>query len=132
MPDALTVSAVLPASPQRIYNAWLSGEEHAAFTGSRAEVDPSIGGRFSAWDGYITGTTQELEPDRRIVQAWRAADFPEGSPDAQLEVLLEPDEQGARITLVHTNLPEGQGPGYEEGWLDYYFKPMVGYFTIFH
>ena len=132
MPDALTVSAVLPASPQRIYNAWLSGEEHAAFTGSRAEVDPSIGGRFSAWDGYITGTTQELEPDRRIVQAWRAADFPEGSPDARLEVLLEPDEQGARITLVHTNLPEGQGPGYEEGWLDYYFKPMVGYFTIFH
>ncbi len=132
MPDALTVSAVLPASPQRIYNAWLSGEEHAAFTGSRAEVDPSIGGRFSAWDGYITGTTQELEPDRRIVQAWRAADFPEGSPDARLEVLLEPDEQGTRITLVHTNLPEGQGPSYEEGWLDYYFKPMAGYFTIFH
>ena len=132
MPDALTVSAVLPASPQRIYNAWLSGEEHAAFTGSRAEVDPSIGGRFSAWDGYITGTTQELEPDRRIVQAWRAADFPEGGPDARLEVLLEPDEQGTRITLVHTNLPEGQGPGYEEGWQDYYLKPMVGYFTIFH
>ena len=61
---------------QQIYNAWLDSEAHSAFTGSPAQIDPQVGGQFTAWDGYIQGQTLETEPFRRILQAWRTTEFP--------------------------------------------------------
>jgi uncharacterized protein YndB with AHSA1/START domain len=89
MADSFRVSAVLPTSPQEVYDAWLDGDQHGAYTGAEAAIEPGIGGAFSAWDGYISGTTLELEPPGRIVQAWRTTEFPPGSPDSRLEILLE-------------------------------------------
>ena len=127
--ESLRLSIILPANPERIYNAWLESAAHAAFTGSAAEIDPVIGGHFTAWDGYIQGINLELEPYHRILQSWRTTDFPEGSADSRLEVRLEPIEGGTRVALHHYDIPEGQGEDYRQGWEDYYFKPMVEYFS---
>ncbi len=62
------------------------------------------------------------------MQAWRTTEFPEGSPDSRLEMLLEEAKGGTKITLVHTNIPDGQGKDYEQGWIAFYFKPMKQYF----
>jgi activator of HSP90 ATPase len=128
MADSIRLSVVLLTSPQELYDAWLDEDQHAAFTGAEAVIEPSIGGAFTAWDGYISGTTLELEPAKRIVQAWRTTEFPPGSPDSRLEILLEETPKGARMTLVHTEIPDGQGPSYEQGWQDFYIAPMREYF----
>jgi uncharacterized protein YndB with AHSA1/START domain len=83
---------------------------------------------MTAWDGYISGVILELEPYERIVQTWRTTEFPEGSEDSHLEVLLVSVEGGTRITLLHSDIPDGQAEMYDEGWEDYYFKPMRAYF----
>jgi 5'-deoxynucleotidase YfbR-like HD superfamily hydrolase/uncharacterized protein YndB with AHSA1/START domain len=129
--ETIQVSTSLPGSPKRIYRAWLDSGEHSSFTGSVAIVDPQEGGIFSAWDGYIQGRTLELQPFRRILQAWRTSEFPPESPDSRLEVLLEPDEQSGwtRLTLIHSQIPPGQGQQYLQGWQDYYFMPMLDYFS---
>ena len=98
-------------------------------TGSQAEVQAGTGGAFTAWDGYISGKTLELEPHRRIVQTWRTSEFPEGSADSHVEILLEETAEGTKLTLVHTNIPDGQADGYKEGWDDFYFTPMRAYFS---
>lgn len=122
------VSDAIPATPHDIYAAWLSSAGHSAMTGSDAEVDPAVGGAFEAWDGYITGRTISLDPDRRIVQSWRTSEFDESQPDSQIEVLLEPDGEGTRVTIRHSNVPDGQ-LGYEQGgWQESYFEPMREYF----
>ena len=128
MPDSIEVSTILPVHARRLYRDWLDSARHSAFTGGSAEIDPKVGGKFTAWDGYIQGTTLELEPDRRIVQAWRSSDFPPDSPDSRLELTLEEIEGGTQLTLAHNNIPEGQGPAYEEGWLQNYFEPMQTYY----
>ena len=127
--ESLEVSHVLPVRPERIYNAWLDSEEHGRFTGGAATVDATVGGAFTAWDGYIEGRTLVLEPHRRIVQSWRSTDFPPGAADSKLEVLLEEAPGGTRLTLRHSNIPEGQGASYEEGWAEHYFEPMSRYFS---
>lgn len=129
MADSFEISTELPATPQRVFAAWLSGQEHGRMTGGHADIDAQVGGAFSAWDGYITGTTLELQPDRRIVQAWRSADFPADSPDSRLEIELTPTAAGTRLTLRHSNIPAGQGADYESGWGINYFEPMQRYFT---
>jgi len=126
--EELEVSTWLPASPDALYRAWLDSKAHSAFTGAEASVQPGVDGVFYAWDGYITGANLELEPGRRILQSWSTSEFPEGHPPSMLEVLLDADAGGTRITLKHTDIPEGQGDAYEQGWEDHYFVPMRTYF----
>ncbi len=126
--ESIQVSGVINASADQIYDAWLDAQQHSKFTGGAATVEPGIGGKFSAWDGYIQGTTLELEYGRRIVQAWRTTEFPAGSPDSRLEVVLEPIGDATRVTLRHSEIPEGQGGRYEQGWKEHYLNRMTKFF----
>ena len=63
------------------------------------------------------------------MQSWRTTDFPEGAEDSRLEVLLDEVPGGTRVTLLHTNIPDGQGEEYEQGWKEYYLEPMKRYFS---
>jgi uncharacterized protein YndB with AHSA1/START domain len=128
--ESFEVFTFIPGvSAERVYRAWMDSKEHGDFTGGEAEIDPRVGGRFAAWDGYIQGTTLALEPHRRIIQTWRTTEFPPGSPDSRLEVVLEDEGGGARVTLIHSDIPEGQGESYRQGWDESYFTPMQAYFA---
>ena len=118
----------LHASAEKVFNAWLSSDGHSAMTGSAAKVDGKVGGAFTAWDGYIFGKTLEMESPRRIVQAWRTSEFPEGAPDSRVEILFDKVKDGTKVTLVHSAMPEDQVESYRQGWEDFYFKPMKEYF----
>jgi activator of HSP90 ATPase len=126
--ESFTISTSLPATREQICEAWLSSEGHSQMTGSPAEVEGRSGGTFKAWDGYIWGKTLELEAPSHIVQAWRTTEFPEDSPDSRVEILLEEVPDGTKLTLIHTDIPQGQGEGYKAGWEEFYFTPMRTYF----
>jgi len=127
--DEIRVDGLLPALPAQVYEAWLDAANHGAMTGSEATSDPRPGGRFTAWDGYIEGTHEELYPPHRIVQRWRTSEFPADAPDSRLEVHLAPHPEGTAVTFVHTGIPAGQGAAYEQGWVDHYLTPMRQYFV---
>jgi len=129
MLEKIELSTIFPVGSERIYRAWLDSAEHTAFTGGAAIIEPQVGGAFSAWDGYIQGVTLVLEPYRRIVQTWRTTEFPEASADSRLEVLLEEVEAGTKLTLIHSEIPAGQGEDYRQGWVENYFNPMEEYFS---
>lgn len=128
MTDSIEVEGTIGASPEAIYDAWIDGSGHAAMTGAEAESDSVVGGAFTAWDGYITGTHEALERPHRIVQRWRTSEFPDDAPDSRLEVLLEATDGGTRVRILHTEIPEGQGPSYDQGWVDHYLEPMRSHF----
>ena len=124
-----TITAEFNESAEKIYKAYLSTQGHTQMTGSPAKVDGRAGGDFTAWNGYIWGTFLELEENKKIVQAWRTAEFPEDAGDSRVEILLEeiPTDEAlamTRLTLTHTNMPDGQSDDYKQGWEDFYFKPM--------
>jgi activator of HSP90 ATPase len=127
MKNDFTLTANFDTRPEAIYKAWLSTTGHTSMTGSPAKVDGSVGGEFTAWDGYIWGTFLELDENKRIVQAWRTGEFLEEHQDSHVEVLLEEVNGGTKLTLVHTKVPQGQD-GYIKGWEDFYFTPMKEYF----
>jgi activator of HSP90 ATPase len=129
--EKITVSVELPVQKEVLFQAWLDSDEHSSFTGSTAEIDPSIGGGFLAWDGYISGKTLKKEPPNRILQAWRTTEFADDDADSKLEILFESISGGTRLTLIHTDIPAGQGEMYREGWEEYYFRPMLEYFIYF-
>ena len=108
MSETIEVSRVIPARPERVFNAWLDASEHSLMTGGEAAtVNPD--GSFTAYDGYISGRTLDTAPHSRIVQTWRSTEFPDGAADSRLEVLLEPEGEGTKVTLKHSDLHGGQG-----------------------
>jgi activator of HSP90 ATPase len=116
------------ATAKEIYNSWLSSERHTKMTGGSADVSDKIGDIFTAWDGYIEGVNIDLEPTKRIVQAWRTSQFEEDEGDSQIEVLLDEVDGKTELTLIHTNLPDS-GEQYKKGWEEHYFEPMRKYFS---
>ncbi len=123
------VSDIIPASSEGIFRSWMSSEFHTAMTGGEATIDPRIGGEFTAWHGYISGTTLELDPSSRIVQSWRTSEFEESDEDSQIEVTMTPAKQGTLVTIRHTRVPDANHSYEEGGWLDNYFEPMRRYFA---
>jgi uncharacterized protein YndB with AHSA1/START domain len=122
------VTTLIPATPQEVYTAWLSSKGHSGMTGSPASVSATVGGEFTAWDGYIQGKNLELVPGKRIVQSWRTSEFSDDEPDSRLEITLEPLGKQTKLSLKHTGLPP-HGGQYESGWVESYFEPMQVYFA---
>ena len=123
-----TLKATIKATAEQIYNAWLSSDGHTNMTGGKATTSNKIGDSFTAWDGYIGGKNMELEPNKRILQSWRTAQFLENEVDSQIEVLLNEVDGQTELTLNHTNVPES-GEHYIKGWGVHYFEPMKEYFS---
>jgi uncharacterized protein YndB with AHSA1/START domain len=127
--ESILISEVIPATPQRIFSAWMDSAEHSAFTGDEAIVVPEVGGEHQSAGGYIKGRTLELNEGSRIVQSWRTTEFPPESPDSRVEITLEPTLGGTLVTLLHTDIPVGQGDRYRQGWNEYYLTRLKTYFA---
>jgi uncharacterized protein YndB with AHSA1/START domain len=128
MPDEIVLTTLLPAPSDEIYSVWLESARHSAVTGSPAAIDPRVGGRHTAFDGYIEGVTFEILPGSRVVQSWRTMDFPPEALDTRLEIHLSVTIGGTRLTLKHSELPEGTGPSFRKGWEEHYLAPLRDYF----
>jgi activator of HSP90 ATPase len=124
-----SVSDLIPAGAQDIYDAWLSSSGHERITGGQpAQISAREGAEFTVWNGYITGRNLQLEPGRRIVQSWRTTKFTANDPDSQIEVLLQPSLGGTKVTVHHTNVPDGHTSYRDGGWQRSYFDPMKEHF----
>jgi activator of HSP90 ATPase len=130
MPFDFSVSDVIPASPQAIYDSWLDSQGHADITGGQpAHISAIPGAKFIVWNGYISGRNLEVEPSRRIVQSWRTTKFAADDADSQIEIVLEPVAGGTRVTVRHTNVPDGHTSYRDGGWQNSYFEPMKRHFA---
>tara|TARA_B100000809_G_scaffold105608_1_gene104114 strand:+ start:5155 stop:5493 length:339 start_codon:yes stop_codon:yes gene_type:complete len=108
------ISDSFPAPPQVVYDTWLDSEGHAAITESPATVSNEVGGDFTVHGGDINGKNLELVPGKLIRQSWRTQQSADSDLDSELEITLEPEGTGTRLTLKHTNLM-GDGTHYKTG-----------------
>jgi activator of HSP90 ATPase len=124
----ITQKAFIPAKPDEIYDALLNEAKHSAFTGAKATCDRRVGGKFTAWDGYISGRNVKLENGRRIVQEWRTSEWPKGYKPSLIEFTFKAKRNGTEVQLKQSNIPASQAAGYAQGWVEYYWTPLKRYF----
>jgi len=116
-------SVILKASPHDVYEALMDSKKHAKFTGGKASISREVGGKFSAFDNYSEGVNLELVADKKIVQSWRAEDWPEGHY-SKATFSLNKVEGGTRLTFTQSGVPKEQFEDVSQGWKDYYWEPM--------
>mgnify|MGYP005852197307 CR=1 FL=1 len=118
-------TAVLPATPQQVYDLLVDPVLHSAFSGAPAVDTDRLDRDFSAYNGYCAGRNLELVPGRLIRQTWWSSspEWPAGH--ASLVVFeLEAVAEGTRVQLTHTQMPEIWAERTAQGWISFYFEPM--------
>jgi len=124
---AINQTVTIKTSPEKVYNALTSATEFSKVTGAPAEIAEDEGGAFSCFGGQIVGRHLELNPNKRIVQAWRAGPWAEGVYSI---VKFEINKSGAStiVNLQHTGFPEDAAEHLEGGWHKMYWEPLKAYF----
>lgn len=113
----------LPGTPAQVFRALTDSAQHAAYTGAPAEIDARAGGRFSSHGGQIEGTTLELVPGERLVQAWRPAAWPAGV-FSLVRFDLTATDGGTQVVLTHSSVPAGAEEMLQQGWHQHYWSKM--------
>lgn len=112
------------ASPERVYKALTAASQFSKVTGGApAAISPEAGGAFTCFGGMISGRNVEVEPNRRIVQAWRAGNWPAGVYSI-VKFELQAEGQHTKLILDHTGFPEGTREHLEAGWKTNYLEPL--------
>ena len=127
MSQTIRQSVTFKATPHEVYEVLMDSRKHARFTGSKASISRKVGGKFTAYAGYITGTNLELVADRKIVQAWRGSDWPEDH-FSRVTFALKKVKGGARLTFTQSGVPDQHHDSIKQGWHDFYWKPMKTWF----
>jgi uncharacterized protein YndB with AHSA1/START domain/ketosteroid isomerase-like protein len=119
----------LSASSEEVFEALMDSARHSRFTGAPAQIDRKPCGVFSLYGGQITGKTLELEPNRLILQAWRAENWPNGHY-SQVTFTLEEVGNGrqTQLSLMQTGVPADKFEDINQGWRKYYWSKMAPHF----
>ena len=117
----------IDADRARVFKALTDERQFAEVTGADAvSLKPEAGEPFSLFGGHITGRNVELVADRRLVQAWRAASWPEGVYSI-VNFGLEDAGGGTKLVFEHTGFPEEAHDELEPGWVKMYWEPLKRY-----
>ncbi len=114
---------VFKLPPSEIYGLLMDSEKHSAITGSEAEISKEMGGKIWAYDGYITGENIELVPNKKIVQKWRASDWPKGH-FSKATFKLDKTKKGTKLTFTQSSVPENFYEDIAQGWYEFYWDPI--------
>ena len=111
------------ASPHEVYETLMDSERHAKMTGAAATISREVGGSIKAWGNYIVGENLELIQDQKIVQRWRASDWPYGEYSVAI-FELHTAATGTDLVFTQTDVPTESVDDISQGWHDSYWDPM--------
>ncbi len=121
-------SVVFETEPHEVFEMLLDSKKHAAFTGAKAKISRKVGGKFSVWDDWATGSNVEIVPDKKIVQEWRGADWPKDHY-SQVTFELKKVDRGTRLDFTQTDIPEMFYEDIAQGWKEWYWEKLRVFFA---
>ena len=111
------------ASPRNVYELLMNSKKHQALSGEKAIISRKVPGKFTAWNGHITGFNLVLKPGARIVQAWRATGW--WADYYSIAVFdIQKAKGGSVLRFTQIGVPPQRYSGHYRGWIEAYWTPM--------
>ena len=133
--EAVHQEVVFKASRAQVYEALTDAAQFTKVTAiltdmaaGPAEISREVGGSFALFGGRIRGRHVELVPNARIVQAWRAGSWDEGTYSI-VRFVLKDEGETTRIVFDHTGFPTGDAESLASGWKEHYWEPLAKFFA---
>ncbi|MFK8034661.1 MAG: SRPBCC domain-containing protein [Hyphomicrobiales bacterium] len=117
----------LKAKPMDVYLTFMDEKKHSEFSGTASSINAVAGGLATMHDGQIVARNIELDPGKKIVQAWRVTPWEDGIYTI-LRLKFTAENDGTRVILDQTGCPENMTEHLAEGWDARYWSPLRKYF----
>ncbi|XP_043691115.1 activator of 90 kDa heat shock protein ATPase homolog [Telopea speciosissima] len=121
--------------PKDLYDILMDENRWKGFTHSNAKISKEVGGQFSLFDGSVTGTNQELQEGKLIIQKWRFGSWADGIHSTVRLTFDEPEPGVTIVKLIQIDIPEEDRYGNstvventERGWRDLIFHKIRALF----
>lgn len=131
----ITMAEKFSCRARDMYEILMDENRWKGFTQSNAKISKDVGGKFSIFDGSVTGTNVQLEEGKLIVQRWRFGSWSDGVYSTVRITLEEPEPGVTVVKLSQTNVPEEDRYGNatvventERGWRDLIFHKIRAVF----
>jgi uncharacterized protein YndB with AHSA1/START domain len=122
MSDSFTLSRDYAAAPERLFKAWtdlatltrwFGCGDNMLWTVHEWDVRPGgfihVSLQFPNGPFVVRGEFTEVEAPRKIAYRWNG--------EERIEVEITPHGSGSRMTLTHSNIPDGMDPSIlTNGW----------------
>ncbi|KAA0019493.1 SRPBCC family protein [Antrihabitans cavernicola] len=123
-----TASVEIEAHPDVVFDYLVTEAGMNAWMGQTATLDPRAGGEFAVGiaGAAVRGRYLEVERPHRVVVSWGMAgstDLPPGA--STVAFTLTPIAIGTRVDLLHSNLPDAQLDGHNDGWTHFLARLRV-------
>jgi activator of HSP90 ATPase len=115
------------ATPHDIYETIMDSKKHTKLSGSRTTVSRRVSGAFKVGRD-LEGKNLKLIRDRKIVQSWRATDWPKGHY-SRATFALARTKGGTRVTFFQSGVPDRHYRSINSGWREYYWEPLKKRFS---
>ena len=114
----------ISASAGDVFKALTDSASFEKMTGGRkAEISKAVGGAASMFGGDIRAVNVEIVPGKRLVQAWRSQNWPEGAHSI-VRFELKAEGKGTKIVFDQSGYPDGAHDMLSGGWHKMYWEPM--------
>ncbi|VDO04948.1 unnamed protein product [Rodentolepis nana] len=110
-------------TPNDLYRVFVTEELTKHFTRDNATVQATPGGKYSIFNGNVSGNFIELEENKMISMSWRKSNWPEGHMSL-LKLEFDRNETGTRLKVTQSNVPTNDKEGTKTGWNTHYFLPI--------
>jgi activator of HSP90 ATPase len=110
------------ATPSDVYDTLMDSTKHGALSGQKTTVSRRVGGTFKVGHD-LEGKHLRLTKDKRIVQSWRANNWPKGKY-SRATFALAKSAGGTKITFTQTGVPDEFYREIASGWKAYYWTPL--------
>lgn len=129
MSRTIVQDITMPAKPSEVFQALNNPSRFSQLTGGKkAEIGSEAGSRFSLFDGMITGLLVEAIPNQRLVQVWRAGNWPDGVYSL-VSFNFQANDDGTAIHFEQHGHPADAQEHLEAGWHKMYWQPLTAYLT---
>jgi activator of HSP90 ATPase len=110
------------ATADDLYETIMDAKKHTSLSGAPTTMSRRVGGRFAVGHD-LEGKNLKLVPGKRIVQSWRANNWPKGTY-SKATFAFARSAGGAKITFTQTGVPDKFRREISTGWKSYYWGPM--------
>lgn len=113
------------ATTEELFDILMNSRKRSQIINADVQIGRQEGEPFTVFDGMVTGKNLKIVPNELVVQTWRGNVWEEGDLDSILMIVFTATGSGARIDLVHANVPDQFVE--QEKWEELYWKPMKAY-----
>eukprot|EP01105_Mastigella_eilhardi_P006889 TRINITY_DN18396_c0_g1_i1.p1 TRINITY_DN18396_c0_g1~~TRINITY_DN18396_c0_g1_i1.p1 ORF type:complete len:355 (-),score=89.21 TRINITY_DN18396_c0_g1_i1:65-1066(-) len=111
-------------TPKELYELLLDAKRLSVLHGTPATMENMVGGKFSYFEGSVTGENVTLVPSKRIQQRWRFSTWPAGHHSLVTLEFTPTHESETSLSLAQEGIPKEDLARTEQGWHDNFWERL--------